>query len=148
MATIHHISSGKLDGSVYTNGWPEFSAVICKYKGAFSQWVCMLTKYVNCIAMQASSIQFIVKSITYFPMHMHMHALYCYLTTWTLFYVCTWPNFNNNMLFVFCVNNMQFFCCYTSRSEDLLNLLAGTKLIFSKDKNIVLGMTLIAAANY
>ena len=51
------------------------------------------------------------------------------------------------MLFVFCVN-VQFFCCYTSRSEDLLNLLAGTKLIFSKDKNIVLGMTLIAAANY
>ena len=38
---------------------------------------------------------------------------------------------------------MQFFCCYTSRSEDLLNLLAGTKLIFSKDKNIVLGMIII-----
>ena len=41
IATIHHISSGKLDGSVYTNGWPEFSSVICQYRGTFSQWVCM-----------------------------------------------------------------------------------------------------------
>ena len=40
MATIHHISSGKLDGSVYINGWPQFSAVVCQYKGTFSQWVC------------------------------------------------------------------------------------------------------------
>ena len=41
IATIHHISSGKVDGSVYTNGWPEFSSVVCQYKGTFSQWVCM-----------------------------------------------------------------------------------------------------------
>lgn len=45
---------------------------------------------------------------------------------------------------------MQFFSCYTSRSdsEDLLNLLVGTKQIFSKDKNIILGMVIIIDLNW
>ena len=34
---------------------------------------------------------------------------------------------------------MQFFCCYTLRSEDLLKLLTGTKSILSKDQNIISG---------
>ena len=50
-------------------------------------------------------------------------------------YAC--PDLN---LFPIILCLMQFFCCYTSRSEDLLKLLAGTKLILSKDKNIMLGM--------
>ena len=40
LATIYHIVCGRLDGKVYTNGWPEFSTVVCQYKGGFSQWVC------------------------------------------------------------------------------------------------------------
>ena len=40
LATVHHINSGQLDGHVYTNGWPEFSTVVARYKEGFSQWVC------------------------------------------------------------------------------------------------------------
>ena len=41
-----------------------------------------------------------------------------------------------------CVMIMQFFCCYTSRNEDLVDLLAGTKLILSREKNIILGIVI------
>ena len=39
LATVYHIACGRLDGKVYINDWPEFSTVVCQYKGGFSQWV-------------------------------------------------------------------------------------------------------------
>lgn len=39
LAAVHNIISGKLDGEIYTNGWPSFSAVICRYSDPVCQWV-------------------------------------------------------------------------------------------------------------
>jgi hypothetical protein len=39
LGTIQHIILGKLEGEVFTNGWPAFTAVICQHDGVFTQSV-------------------------------------------------------------------------------------------------------------
>ena len=39
LGPIHFIARGRLEGQVYTNGWPKYSAVVCQYKGTTTQWV-------------------------------------------------------------------------------------------------------------
>lgn len=39
IGVVHHMICGKLDGKVFTNGWPEFSSVICQHYGILTQRV-------------------------------------------------------------------------------------------------------------
>ena len=31
ISAVHNIIRGKLDGKVFTNGWPDFSATVCQF---------------------------------------------------------------------------------------------------------------------
>ena len=38
LAAVQNVSRGKFNGRVFTNGWPEFTVVVCQYSPVV-QWV-------------------------------------------------------------------------------------------------------------
>ena len=115
MATVYHMASGRLEGNVYTNGWPNFTTVVAQYKGGFGQWVCVKQVHVHLI--------FII-------LYMHAHATLMHAKTALL---------SSNLAVYAQISLLQFFCCYTSSANNLCQLLHGTKLILSTQKNTFLG---------
>ena len=54
LAIVHNIISGKLKGAeIYTNGWPEFSAVVCRSDDVlFHQVLPLLVLYIYSVKFE------------------------------------------------------------------------------------------------